>query len=441
MAHSRVERTFLYVFLAFLVAACLVITPYAGINEAKWFLIRLGGPLLAVGWVVFRVVYGGLRRRWDIFSSLALAMLIGPVLSLVGAQNQWLAALGISNQVALLAVFFYVSTAAKYREDRDKFLWAASLIGIATALYGVAQHFGFDFFSWQEHYQVPISRGVSFFGHATFSASVLIIAIPLGAGLASNRRSRVTRFVLYVGLALMMMHLFYSGARAAVLSLFAASLAAASIFLFFRRGEEGKRRRLFVAGVYAVVTLVGGALAVQAWRVKDSDLFAVEQKSGLLRLYAWETSSRIFFENPVFGIGLGNYEVSSMAYWNEFEIAQYARAGTAMHQTHNEYLEVAAEQGIVGVTMLLGLIVYGLMAGLECYGRCDAEDRPVALALFAAVCAASIDAMFIFNFQLPGSALLFWLVLGLTSGLLRSQRAHVVAGVAGPEERFEHVPL
>ncbi|MCH7959633.1 MAG: O-antigen ligase family protein [Candidatus Hydrogenedentes bacterium] len=436
---SIVERGLFLAFLVLMVAAPLVLSRFAHVQETKWFILRTMAPTLCAIWIAYRIALGKPWLHKSVLTGLAIGMLFATVLSIFAATNTWLVLMDIANRVALLSVFLLVSGLVATRRHRDAVLWTASFTGFAVAAYGVAQHFGYDFFPWREHHQVPVGRGVSFFGHATYSASFLILAMPLTAGLMVTRRSRVVATILGCFLLVMLAHLSFTGARAATLGLMASAILTFGVVLAKRRvqrtpsgdrPEQGAPSKAIAAG-FLLVVFIGSALAVQAWRVKQSDVFAIRQVSGALRLYAWETASRMFFEHPWAGIGAGNYEVVSPRYWNELEQQHFARETTFMHEVHNEYLEVAVEQGIAGIAVLIALIVYALLTSAALYIHARRrEDGLIALALFAAMAAASLDAIFNFNLQLPGSALLFWVVLGLIASGLRHHHSDVSRTVA-----------
>lgn len=419
-----IERAVFFFLLLLLLTAPLILTTDVSIETAKWFLIRVGATTLLAVWLLLGAFTGRLRFHWDPLTVLALAFIGTQVLSVVGATNVWDGLEVVSKQVGLLAIFLLVANLPRSAADRNAVLWTVALVGAATSIYGIAQHFGYDFFPWQEHKEVPVSRGVSFFGHATFAGSALIMLIPLTIGLAAISKPLAGRIAASLIVILMLYHLSFSGARIATIGIFVSFLIVAGLELFHwlraRRRLDAQpvhMRRLMGTGLLVAVILVGGSiLSVRAWDVKGSDLFGIRQSSLGLRFFAWETASRMFLENPVRGVGAGNYGVESPAYWNAIESAQYARHERRFYQAHNEYLEVAAEQGLPGIAVMLGLTAFALVTSYRLARHAPTgKERHIGLALFAAVVAISIDATVTFNQQIPGSALLYWTALGLIS--------------------------
>ncbi len=428
------ERTVFYLLLLILLAASLILTSKVSVETGKWYVIQVGGPILFAAWLLAGMQGGRPRVRWDALTMLAVAYLGTQCLSLLSAANVWVGIEVITKQVGLLAVFLLVANVPRNTADRDKVLWAAALVGAATALYGIAQHFGYDFFPWQEHREVPVTRGVSFFGHATFSGSVLIIVIPLTIGLAATRENIKGRIAASVIVLLMLYHLSFSGARIATIGLFVSALLVVGLQLVDRirarrreaQAQPGRPRGILRgAAILLAVILAGLALSVRAWDVKGGDLLSIRETSLTQRFFAWETASRMFLSNPIAGVGVGNYGIESPPYWNAVEAARYARHTRHFFQAHNEYLEVAAEQGLPGIAVMLGLTAFALAGSYRLSRRASSSpaERRLGLAFFAAVVATSIDATVTFTLQNPGSALFYWVLWGLISFGLASQQS------------------
>lgn len=433
---TRLDAALLFAFLAYLPAACLVLGPFTDINAPKWFVIRFVGPLLFVLCWIRASMTGRRMFDWSPLSILAVAFLGLHVASLAVAANLGYGLERISNLIGLLSTFFVASFFCRDRTARAATLWTLVVVGAATAAYGIAQHHGYDFFDWQTssrtEREVPIERGVSFFGHATFSASVLIQIIPITLGLVIVS-GWLARFIALAALAAMLYHLSFSGARMATLAFVASSFAAAIAWLRIRRAREPGQPRRFGRTAAAVTLLVtvgaGGWLAMRAWQVKGSDLFAVRQSSMALRIFNWETASRMIYAHPVLGVGAGNYEIVSPKYWNEVEKFRLARHNRWMQQAHNDYLQTAAELGLPGVAVLLGLMAYAVVLALDLAARApDPRDQWLGLALFAAVAALALDANTTFSLLVPGSTLVWWVVLGVISAATTAPRPTRPAG-------------
>jgi O-antigen ligase len=418
------ERAIFFGLLMLIFSAPLFLTVFTGVDEGKWALIRIFGPLLFGFWVINRVMDNEFFLRWDPIATCVVAFFIVHCLSVFPAPNKWLALTYVSKQFGLVCIYFAVANIISIGRDRDGILWAITGVGTLVAVYGILQHHGYDIFPWTEHTEVPVERGVSFIGHATFSASVLIAAIPISFGLGSSRTLFVIRIIPRICAVIMLYHLSFTGARVATVALFFTGLLV-MLFIIIHKARSKVTDddytvapKLHVKAVVGFVLLlvIGTVFVVRAWSIKESDIFGMQQASVAQRIYAWDTATRMFLENPVIGVGAGNYAVVSPDYWNELESTRYTFYNRVLYHPHNEYIEIAAEQGLLGISLFLMLIVLALYSSLYLWiFELNIKTQRIGLAIFAALLAMCIDATFIFNFQQPASAMIFWVLLGIIS--------------------------
>ena len=84
---------------------------------------------------------------------------------------------------------------------------------------------------------------------------------------------------------------------------------------------------------------------------EESSINVIERSTGSLinnhsteqRLRFYKQAINYFFENPIFGTGAGNWKIQSLISDREF-LSEYI----VPYQVHNDYLQIAAELGIIG---------------------------------------------------------------------------------------------
>ena len=75
------------------------------------------------------------------------------------------------------------------------------------------------------------------------------------------------------------------------------------------------------------------------------------------RLVLWTVAFDIFMEHPM-GVGLGNLEEMMHQRLVELGLNQQADLN---YNPHNQYLQIAAELGIIGLLLFLGILLYGVV--------------------------------------------------------------------------------
>jgi len=183
-------------------------------------------------------------------------------------------------------------------------------------------------------------------------------------------------------------------------------LAAALLFYFFRSGVIRVR---YVAPVLMALSLV--FFLVTALRFAE----ARELEPAKLRLTNWQQALRLIGEAPVWGVGLGNYEI---------EIPPHIRPGEASSiYAHNFVLQLAAETGLP----LFLLLLFGVAWSLR--GQIKMLLRPEAVLYAAALI------LIILNGLVDIGPYFFSLGLALALCLSQALRIPASAGAGAPRHR------
>lgn len=113
-----------------------------------------------------------------------------------------------------------------------------------------------------------------------------------------------------------------------------------------------------------------------------------------IRIKYWENALMIANENPVFGVGLGNWKVESLPFEKEIS----SRLVVSNHP-HNDFLEIAAETGYLNFIIYLSIFIIALIININRLRKNDNElSQTIAFISLLLLLAYGIDA--IFNFPL-----------------------------------------
>ncbi len=129
--------------------------------------------------------------------------------------------------------------------------------------------------------------------------------------------------------------------------------------------------------------------------------FSAEEQSFSLRVFYNETALRLISENPLAGIGLGGFA------W-QISLILDKLSNWVFQPVHNIYLLIAAETGLVGLTIFL-LFLYNLF-------RKRNQPAILVILLMAFLAIGFFDHFF---WTLQQGQLMFWLVLGIIGNICR----------------------
>jgi O-antigen ligase len=146
------------------------------------------------------------------------------------------------------------------------------------------------------------------------------------------------------------------------------------------------------------------------------------------RLDTWRDTWNIIRANPIIGVGLGAYETAYPIYAKDNGLTGIVA------QSHNDYLQVLADSGIVGGLILLwfmGTVCWAIIRGLKAP---DPFLVKVTIAGGVGIFGIMVHSLFDFNLQLPSHALLFCLLSVVVSPIsATSPELVAILKVKGPE--------
>ena len=189
-------------------------------------------------------------------------------------------------------------------------------------------------------------RSVSVYGTTMVFAGALFVHTAW-----YTRRSSPMRIVYFAGAAVAAFMTFMTFSRA---SWFAGIVVFAGLAIIYR----GLLSRVLMVMVPAAMLLVGFGLAnVELDYASQRFLSSGSQESALSRLPVVYASMKMFEERPVWGFGYGNFDLFDRQY-------QAAIPGLVVpekdHASHNLYLTLLAEQGLIGFLAYVGPAVWWL---------------------------------------------------------------------------------
>lgn len=252
----------------------------------------------------------------------------------------------------------------------------------------------------------------------------LVLAFAWGAWMA--RRStqdpslerRLLGLAAPVGLWLVLFAgLVFTESRAGLLAALAATGVQALTFGF--GGLAGAMRgRWRIAGLVAVTALLLVAVGVALWlgggagfdRLLGTSIYDLTWNA---RLAVYNSTFELWTRFPVLGTGLGTFG-------DAFPLVQPASVPGAWTHAHNDYLELAATGGLLGVVLLAAGLV-GAIGGLRrvlATGR-RSEDRCGALAALGALTAVGVHEALDFGLTIPANALALVVVVAAAAAARR----------------------
>jgi O-antigen ligase len=177
---------------------------------------------------------------------------------------------------------------------------------------------------------------------------LMVLAMPIGFFFASAATSARWRWLGHGLFAVSIVGLISSFARGA-------SLAGAAVLLYIFVLSPNKGRTLLYLGVAAAVLIPLVAMLIPL----DAYFKEVASSAGgdEGRMQIWSMAWRVFKSSPIWGVGAGNYGVgaSRVATPEELDAMWH---GYYFLAVHNTAIEILSEEGLIGITLWVTMIVH-----------------------------------------------------------------------------------
>jgi O-antigen ligase len=393
--------------------AVLVLVSFVGAVPAagSLSLAKAVGLFVAVGWLA-RYTVGGRGER-DFFadhSYLAWMMIVflgWGALTLVWAPETSAGLTTIYQDLLDLLLLPIVYTAVRSRRDLLVVLGAFVLGAAMAACVGILQP--------PDPSVLESTRATGTIGDPNEFSAALLGGLAIAAGFAAARGS--STLVRVGGLCVM-------------------PLCALGMFLSVSRGGLIALVVVFIAGTFAAGRW-RGALLVVLLLTAGGGIFYFTQLAPLParervltnhggdgRSELWKVGMRIVRANPVGGIGAGNFTAGSRQY--DLQPGELHNASMIFTNepfpAHNTYLQLAAEEGIPGLLMLLVIIGACMRSALRAAASA-ARRRDITIEAFSRGVFLALVGMLTAEFFITKMhSKLVWLLLALGPALLATER-------------------
>ena len=405
LAYALIAIADLYTGLALFVLLSFVVE-LPGLAGSGVTFAKVGGLLLAISW--FAVITRRSRPHSDFLvqhpmvSGALVAFLGWVALSQLWADESAQALEGLFRLSLNALIVLIVFTAV--RTPRQAIGLSSAFVAGAT----IAAVYGLLFVARVDVDETArLSGGLD---NPNELAAILVSAMALALGLAAAlRRAPLARIAAMIAAGLCIAGVFLTGSRGGLVALAVALLA----FLVIGSGFRG--RFLLVT---AAVALAGLGYYNYLATPEQTERITSDT-TGTGRTDLWVVGWRMVEDEPLHGIGARNFQTSSPHYLLEPGVIQEAKLfiGESPKVTHNTYLEIWAELGVVGLVLFLFVIGFGLYAAgkaTRVFARLgDARMEVMAKAVFVAF-AALLAADFFGSRQYNKE---LWILLGLAASM------------------------
>lgn len=405
--------------LYFFIAVSFYLKTYDS-AQIKITVLHIGGLFLITAWLVSKIESGNFDffKKNFLFLLPILLFLVSAVLSFSFSSFKY------ASLNELIKRFIYCGLAViiiNEFNDEKKLLKIVNWLiaaGYVVCVYGIIQFFdyhffpsppdvGLDPFAWRQAFA---NRIFSTFGNPNFFGDFLIVMNPiLLAGYFYKRRLSIG--FLWLLTAFCTVFTYSKGAWLGFAAgIFVFTLVYLGMFLKKKLNKKASISALVVVVLVVAIALFG----VFAFSKKRPDSIS-------FRVFTWLSAWEMINTNPVLGTGIGSFYVTYPSWRRPQIFFIEGKHNTESDHPENEYLEVWFDEGIIGLTIFLLLIVTVFTAGFKNIAFLNSgnstRDGPltyIQLGTLAAFAAKLVHDSVCVSLRFVSSGVMLWLLVGVT---------------------------
>jgi len=266
-------------------------------------------------------------------------------------------------------LYFIITNNINKNKQINHILGVMLIVGGLFGIYGILQYKGIDFAFWKAN--VGRNQVFGLFGNVNYFAEYIIVPLPLAISLFFATRNRTHKILLFGGILAMGGSIILTFTRGSYLAI---GISSISMFFLYLVGQ-GKsfikeHKKIFIL-ILALIILVTFLFAIPNPLNKPGTVISkikgrisitqFTKGSSLKRREAiWGFTTLMIKDHPLLGSGLGTFKYNSLSYQAKFfdqgENRRLYPYGIA-DKAHNEYLQLGAEVGILGLGIFIWLLI------------------------------------------------------------------------------------
>ena len=316
--------------------------------------------------------------------------------------------------VLILSIFLYflIKPSVQFQEKNSR-LQTRLITGFALMCFAQASYGLLQYVDMIPRLQEQFKTGGAFGNPGPYS-NFLVGLVPFTVALIliTSKKEKSLNQLGWISLLVTLAVLPLTKARAAWIAAFAGIF----FVLYFHYGWKNILLRWFRT-LWLKITAIAGILVLMI--VVSLYLFKFKEESASGRLFIWKITAEMIRDKPLTGFGYDQFMAAHNLYQADyFRSGEYskqeAELADSVNYAFNEFLQITAETGIIGLLLFL-LIMYYAFSGLW-----DREDKPgmgneTVIAARASVLAILVTSLFSYPLHtLPNNVLLF-LMLSIIS--------------------------
>jgi len=334
---SNIDKIILYLFIA------LIFSFSFSISLRNIFI-----GLIFIFYIIRIIIYRELKLEKSEYNFYIAVFIILSILSFSKAGNVNLAIERFVSPIFRYVFFFFIAMEIIKKEKFEFYLKILLFGNLTYAILGII----IKLFDGTNH--------ITGNGAGTLAAFNIILFLSV---LLEKRNKIYMKFVSLIGVILFSYILFQTNSRGGVLGFIFAIFIFMMFIIYFN--VEKEKLRYFLTILLIIVVLLFPTIIPERLMDKFDNIKDIYSHNSLkTRVVMWQSSLYMINNNPLLGIGVGNYRPNYLNYLDNVTDVKLTSGSRNHDHPHNLYLFIAAEQGLPSLLIFIIIVFISLKQGI-----------------------------------------------------------------------------
>ena len=316
-------------------------------------------------------------------------------------------------------IFFLITNSIDKKSDFYSFIHLFFIISSLVSIYTIIQYYGFD------PYLSDLHSLTSTIGQKNWVSNYLAMIFPVMFSFFLLEETQKNKIVYFFLLSILYATLMICQSRGIWISISLTAILAIYIIIKFKFYKIFNRNRKWLFSLlltFLAITIIystDNPLNKSAITVPQRAMTTFDEQDPSIntRMLIWRNTFEMIKDKPIFGSGIGTFKMNYLNYQAKFLRGnpEYIKYWTNAGESHNEYLQMWAELGIIGLGIFIGIILMFYSLIIDYLKKNDSDkEKIIVFGLVLGITCFLIHCLFTFPLHVPALGVTFFILVGLT---------------------------